>query len=276
MYHSALLVTTAVTLAACWALLFAGMAPWRLDIGAPYAVAVLAILGAHEMGHWFACRAHGIRATLPYFIPGFPLGTFGAVIRIREPISHRRALFDVAAAGPIAGFAVALPILVHGVVTGVPLPAVAPGAEAPPGMWHFGHSLLSRALVHIVHGEPGDVLVGPSYVAAWFGLLVTSMNLFPVGQLDGGHVAFSISPRLHRGLSWATILGLATWVTTYSIIHLELSGYLLWTGVLLFMRARHPPVLDSRSPIGATRTALAVGLGILFLVTFMPIPIGFG
>ena len=184
-FHAALFLMTGLTLAGCWAVLFAGTAPWRLDVGAPYAVAVLAVLGAHEMGHWAACRVHGIRATLPYFIPGFPLGTFGAVIRIREPIPDRKALFDIAAAGPIAGFMVALPILIHGVVTAVPMVPLVPGAEAPVGVWHFGHSLLSRALIEVVHGQPGDVLVGPTYVAAWFGLLVTSMNLFPVGQLDG-------------------------------------------------------------------------------------------
>lgn len=274
-FHVALFLLTGITLAGCWALLFAGSAPWRLDVGAPYAVAVLAILGAHEMGHWVACRIHGIRATLPYFIPGFPLGTFGAVIRIRAPIPDRRALFDVAAAGPIAGFAVALPILIHGIVTAVPQTPLPPGADEAVGMWHFGHSLLSRGLIQIVHGQPGDVLVGPSYVAAWFGLLVTSMNLFPVGQLDGGHVAFSISRRLHRTLSWATVLGLATWVASYSIVQLEMSGYLLWTVVLLFLRDRHPPVLDRGPSIGPIRAAVAVGLAMLFVVTFMPVPIGF-
>ena len=274
-FHALLLVLTGMTLSACWALLFAGSAYWRLDIGAPYALSVLAILGAHEMGHWAACRFHRIRATLPYFIPGFPLGTFGAVIRIRAPIPDRRALFDVAAAGPIAGFVVALPILFHGILTAVPHAPLPPGVDPPVGTWHFGHSLLSRGLIQLVHGQPGDILVGPSYVAAWFGLLVTSMNLFPVGQLDGGHVAFSLSRRLHRTLSWATVLALATWVASYSILHLELSGYLLWTVVLLFLRDRHPPVLDPRRSIGRARTIVAVGLAVLFLVTFMPVPIGF-
>lgn len=273
--HAGLLVATFVSLAVCWSLLFEQAPLWRIDLGLAYALPVLAILGAHEMGHYVACRIHGVRATLPYFLPGVPLGTFGAVIRIRQRIPDRRALFDIAAAGPIAGFVVALPLFVHGIATAHWSPP--PTVEAPPlPSIHFGSSILSVALRAWLHPLPGSLSVGPTYVAAWFGMLVTSMNLFPVGQLDGGHAAYAVSRRLHRFLAWGTILGTLTWVGASMLVRMEPSPYVLWCGILLFLRARHPPLVDPYVPLGRRRRLVAAGLLVLFVITFMPIPIRVG
>jgi membrane-associated protease RseP (regulator of RpoE activity) len=270
--HVFLFASTFLSLAVCWAFLFEGVAPWRIDVGLAYALPVLAILGAHEMGHYVACRIHGVRASLPYFLPGVPLGTFGAVIRIRERIPDRRALFDIAAAGPIAGFVVALPVFVHGIATAQWTPP--PSVDAPPlPSFHFGASLLSTALRTWLHPPSGTLSVGPTYIAAWFGMLVTSINLFPVGQLDGGHAVFAISRRLHRYLAWGTILGMSTWVAATMIVRMEPSPYLVWCVVLLFLRARHPPLLNPYVSLGRTRRWVAVLLLLLFVITFMPVPL---
>ena len=150
-----------------------------LILGLPYAVLTLMILGAHEMGHYLACRYHGIPATLPFFIPGIPpFGTFGAVIRIRGRIPDRRALFDIAVAGPIAGFALALPALLVGLATAEPVEA----SEPIPGAWYLGQPMIVSLLRPIFLGGAEHFLVNSIFVAGWVGVLVTSLNLFPVGQ----------------------------------------------------------------------------------------------
>jgi len=173
--------------------------------GAPYAFWVLVILGSHEMGHYLACRYHRIPATLPFFIPGPPpIGSFGAVIRIRGAIPNRKALFDVAAAGPIAGFVVALPVLTWGLLTAQPFVAT-PGADAgfqahigPPVALVLLQSLLPQGAIE------SNALLG----AGWVGMLVTSLNLFPVGQLDGGHAAYALGRGVHRLASRLTLVAL--------------------------------------------------------------------
>lgn len=248
---------------------FLGPDVWRL--GLPYSVPLLAILGAHEMGHYAACRRYGIRATLPFFLPGVPpVGTFGALIRIRAPIPNRRALFDVAAAGPIAGFLVALPVLVAGILTAEP--SAVPLDEA--GTLVLGPPILSSLLATWIWGD-ADLLVGPLYGAAWVGMLVTSMNLFPVGQLDGGHAAYAISRRLHRFLSWGTLGALLAFVTATAVYDRSLSGYALWLLILSFLRDRHPRLVEESVPLGRGRLAVAVGLAILFVLSFIPVPFRF-
>src|SRR5690349_2360736 len=158
--------------------------------GAKFSAALLAILFSHEMGHYLACRYYKVSATLPYFIPAPPLfltGTFGAFIKIRSAIPSRRALFDIGLAGPLAGFVVALPIAVIGVLTtGTPLP--------PGDGWMFFNDPLLFRFISKLAGIPLDANMPPNpyYMAAWIGLLVTSLNLMPVGQLDGGHGTFSL------------------------------------------------------------------------------------
>ena len=241
----------------------------------PYALSLTAILGAHELGHWFACRHYRIPASLPYFIPGIPIliGTFGAVIRIRGRIARPRALFDIAAAGPIAGFVVALPIAVAGILVAEPYDLDALGADEAISV---GQPLIFRALVAMIRGDLGGeaLAANPYSWAAWVGMLVTSLNLFPVGQLDGGHVLYAYSKRWHRVASWTCIVALASWVA-WQIAHGRPPAYLVWLGLLGWMRERHPPVDDDAPRPGLVRTLVALLLLAIALVVFMPSPLSF-
>jgi membrane-associated protease RseP (regulator of RpoE activity) len=241
---------------------------WPLVVdGLPYALWVLLILGCHEMGHYLACRWYGIPATLPFFIPGPPpLGSFGAVIRIRGAIPHRRALFDVAAAGPIAGFAVALPVLLVGIVGAEAVPP----ADASLGEGAFGPPMLLLLLRDLIPegGARANALIG----AGWVGMLVTSLNLFPVGQLDGGHAAYAVSRRLHRVLARLTLAGMLVLILGHIYWLRQFPAYLLWFGILLWMRDRHPRLVDEISPLGAGRFLVAGLLLIIFLLSFIPVP----
>jgi membrane-associated protease RseP (regulator of RpoE activity) len=185
-----------------------------LEAGLAYSVPLLMILGAHEMGHYLYCRYYGVQATLPYFIPApHMFGTFGAVIRMRPPLPGRKALFDIGIAGPIAGFLVAVPILAHGVATA----RVEAMPSAPGEYWMFADPLLLKLLYRLLRGAlaPGMSLVqNAALQAAWFGMLMTAMNLFPVGQLDGGHVVRALSRRLHGAASRLTIAAMIALVSS--------------------------------------------------------------
>ena len=280
-FHAILLLATFVTASISGSWFWEGTleigAPWRELLGAtrlaqgmPYALLLLAILGAHEMGHYLACRYYRVPATLPFFIPGPPMliGTFGAVIRIRGPIPSRRALFDIAAAGPIAGFLVALPVLVVGVAH------AREAASVPEHGASLGAPLISILFERLFHGT-AELEVASTYGAAWVGMLVTSMNLFPVGQLDGGHAIFAISPRAHAIVSWATIAAVGAWVIGQSVWLRVPSAYTLWLVILLVLRARHPRLLEEGEPLGRGRRLVAVGLAVIFILTFIGTPIAF-
>jgi membrane-associated protease RseP (regulator of RpoE activity) len=247
-------------LAGTIALLRAALRADVLRAGAPYAATVLAILGAHEMGHYLACRRYRIPATLPFFLPGVvPFGTFGAVIRVRGVVPHRRALFDVAAAGPLAGFVVALAALLAGTIV----------VEGPPAP--LGRSLLVQLLG--LGLPPGrSISFDGIGIAGWFGMLVTSLNLFPVGQLDGGHAAYALSRRLHRTLSRWTVIAMIAFVAFETLGGSGPSPYVLWTVVLVIMRDRHPRLADEGGSVGGLRLALFGILGLVFLLTFLPAP----
>jgi len=239
--------------------------------GLPYALAVLAILGAHEMGHYLACRYYRIPATPPFFIPGLPpLGTFGALIRIRGIIPDRRALFDVAVAGPLAGFVVAVPVLAWGLMRAEVF-EMSPAAQG----WYmeFGSPLIMHALGALI--DPVEPTRMNSFMAAgWLGMLVTSLNLFPVGQLDGGHAIYAVSRRLHRVLAWLTIAGLAGLIAWQALVPPRSApAYTLWFLILLWMRDRHPPVLDESVEPGPGRRLLALVLLAIFVLTFIAVPI---
>lgn len=242
--------------------------------GLLFTFTLLTILGAHELGHYFACRHYGIRATLPFFIPAPPtitlFGTFGAVIKIKEPIRSRRALFDIGIAGPLAGFAFALPAAVVGLIFATPAPPAAVSA-ASSGI-QFNDPLLF-ILVSKLLALPKWIEWNPIYWAAWGTLLVTALNLFPVGQLDGGHVIYAIAgPRTHTWISRIVALGCAA-LAVLSIVLNQPPVYLLWTFVLLFlMKVGHPPVLEEE-PLGKARVALAIFALLVFLLCFMPFPI---
>lgn len=237
--------------------------------GIIFSFTLLVILGAHEFGHYFACRYYGIRATLPFFIPAPPVGitlfgTFGAVIKIKEPIRSRRALFDIGIAGPLAGFALALPASIIGIMMAVPATETGAGEIKDP--------LLFQIIAYFA-GAPPVWDWNPVYWAAWGTLLVTALNLFPVGQLDGGHVLYAVlGQRVHKWVS--RIVCIAT--AALSITAFKLGKppvYLLWTLVLLFLlRVGHPPVIEEE-PLGKVRIILAIIALLVFILCFMPFPI---
>src|SRR3990170_4515664 len=183
--------------------------PHRLLDGLPFAATLLGILGTHEFGHYFTARAYGASVSLPYFIPAPPplflFGTLGAVIRMRSPVRDRNSLFDIAAAGPLAGLVVAIPALWLGL--GWSRVGVVPDS----GAMAFGDSLLLRAMTYLMFGripEGMDVFIHPVALAGWVGLFVTALNLFPVGQLDGGRIAYALFGVQHRRVSVGTVLAL--------------------------------------------------------------------
>lgn len=244
--------------------------PAYLAPAIPFAAALMSILLAHEMGHYLACRRYRVQATLPFFIPApfMMFGTFGAVIRIRGPIPGRRALFDIAAAGPLAGFAATVAVLLLGAGHGVPVPEELAGG----GYFEFGDSLLTHLLLGRLHGTT-HLMMDPVFFAGWFGLFLTTLNLFPVGQLDGGHVAYAVSGAVHRWLSWATILLLGGWILVTVWTTRTPSVYSLWFLVLLLMRNRHPRLMPNGGTLGRRRAWLAIALAAIFLLAFLPVPV---
>jgi len=243
--------------------------PSLLRYGTWFALPLMLILGSHEMGHYLACRRYRIRATLPHFLPAPTLiGTFGAFIRIRGPIPGRRALFDVGLYGPLAGFAVTLPVLAWG----ISLSTVEPLRLAP-GLWHvfLGEPLTVTALVHLIHGPlpAGAVLAyHPAALAGWFGLLLTAFNLFPVSQLDGGHIGFALIGRRFAALSRAVFVGILLLGFVYN-------GWLIWALVVFLMGFRHPAGLERTPRPGALRWGLALLALFVFAICFTPRPIYF-
>jgi Peptidase family M50. len=240
--------------------------PTALGPGIPFAAALMSILLAHELGHYFACRYHGIRASYPYFIPAPTLiGTFGAFILMRSAIRSRRALFDVGASGPLVGFVVAIPLLIYGVAHSHVV------AASQDGEWIFGVPLALRFVESMVFpgADPGTVLLHPVARAAWVGLLATSLNLLPAGQLDGGHILRSLNTRLHK---W---IGLAVPLVLIALGFLNRSAkvWLLWAGILLALRfLRIPPVYDER-PLDPARVVLAAASLLVLILCFMPVPL---
>jgi membrane-associated protease RseP (regulator of RpoE activity) len=240
--------------------------------GLRLAAALLSILVAHEMGHYLVARRYGVDVTLPFFIP-FPIpgvslvGTLGAFIRIRSRIPHRRALFDIGVAGPLAGFVVCLPVLWLGLREAVVRP---PDPESSGIL--LGDPLLFSLATWLVHGNvPSDhnVVIGPLGLAAWFGLLVTALNLMPIGQLDGGHVTYSLlRERAHR------VSRIGSWLCV-ALIYFGPS-WILWAILMrVFGRRRHPPTIDDEAPIGRARVWVGVLSLVVFAVCFVPDPIVF-
>jgi membrane-associated protease RseP (regulator of RpoE activity) len=249
--------------------------PSLLALGVPFSFTLMAILLAHELGHYFAGKAWGIDVSYPYFIPAPNLfGTFGAFIRIRSPITTRRALFDVGLAGPVVGFLVALPAMAYGMATS----KIAVGAEDRAALV-FGHPLLERffAWVFHPHVDVGWVLLNPVARAAWVGLFVTALNLLPVWQLDGGHVIFSLVSEWHRKISIAVSVALLLtgWLTTRGSSDPPFSLWYAWGAILLILtlRFRHPPLYDRRQPLDGARIGWTVVALVIFAACFTPWPV---
>ncbi len=251
---------------------YAATHPGLVLSGASFAASLLSILLAHEMGHYLACRHYGVSATLPFFIPAPPLflaGTLGAFIKIRSPIPSRRALFDIGLAGPLAGFVVALPLCVVGILTLQPPSSVSGGSEII-----FNDPLLFRGIARVLRVPlDSNSPINPYYMAAWIGLLVTSLNLMPIGQLDGGHGTFAVfGQRAHK------IIGRAAFITTAILAvlgwfwHGSPSGFLYAVLLGIMLKVRHPQPAEAE-PLGIKRILVAVLTLIVFALCFWPFPI---
>jgi membrane-associated protease RseP (regulator of RpoE activity) len=242
--------------------------PAALLSGLPFALTLMAILLAHELGHFFACRHHHIRASYPFFIPAPTLiGTFGAFILIRSPIRTTRALFDVGASGPLVGFVLAVPALVYGILHAKIVPGLADPAHSEV---LFGIPLILRFFAAVLHPDvnTSSLLLHPVGRAAWVGLFATSLNLLPAGQLDGGHILRSLSTRAHRSVSLLLPLIL---VTLGFFQHWP--GWYIWAGILLGLRfLRAAPIYDSTPLDPHRRFGALLALGV-FILCFMPAPI---
>jgi len=267
----------------------------NLRIGVPFAIALLAILGAHEFGHYLAARYHRTQVTLPYFLP-FPLspfGTMGAFIRLKEPPRNKRILLDIGIAGPLAGLVIAIPVLLYGLSLSQVQPIlVAPGQ----GFQIEGNSILYLILKYIVFqqwlpapsdlnglspllywvryfftGQPLpigglDVMIHPIAWAGWAGLLVTALNLIPAGQLDGGHVIYTLIGKRARYL-WPAVLAVLV------ILGFFWSGWWLWAVLILLLGRLYAEPLDQITTLDTNRQAVAVLGLILFLLVFTPVPL---
>jgi membrane-associated protease RseP (regulator of RpoE activity) len=236
-----------------------------------YSGTILAILGCHEMGHYLACRYYDVDASLPFFLPVPPpmlTGTLGAFIRIREPIPSKRMLFDIGIAGPIAGFLVAVPALFIGL-------AMSHMVRVPPDFngLELGEPLLFKVASWLLWGPTPtgySLNLHPVAFAAWFGMLATALNLFPIGQLDGGHISYAV---LGRRSTYVTLLMIVVAVGLAA----SYSSWLVWTVLMVVMLImfgpRHPRVFDEAVPLDRTRLVLAFAALAMFILCFTPAPI---
>jgi membrane-associated protease RseP (regulator of RpoE activity) len=252
--------------------------PVILSEGLSFSLPLLFILVSHEMGHYIMCRRYGVVATLPFFLPVPPLigpaGTFGAFIKIKSPLPSRKSAFDIGVAGPIAGFLAIIPVSVLGLLTMERVPAEYE-AFAYGGLY-FSDPLLTHLIGAALGVDPGAGFMNPLLAAAWLGLLVTSLNLIPSGQLDGGHAVYSVfGTRVHY---WTGRIAFGIMVI-FSVIGwflYSVPGAILFTLLLGFMmRVRHPRPLDD-SPLDSGRLVVAFLTLLVFLLSFTPFPIKMG
>jgi len=239
--------------------------PVKLYKGVPFSLTLMTILLSHELSHYFTSKKHGIKATLPYFIPAPTIiGTFGAFIKMKSPIVTRKALIDIGASGPIAGFIIS----VLATIIGLQMSEVVPIAKTR-GVLNLGDSILFSFLAKLVLGvtpADSDILLNPVAFAGWIGLFVTSINLIPVGQLDGGHIAYALLGEKQIRLSFLLILvmvslGLLLW-----------EGWFVWAVLLLILGLRHPPVIYWEIPLDYKRKFIGWLALVIFVLTFIPVP----
>ena len=239
--------------------------PW---LGLPFALSLLVILGAHELGHYFAARQYGVPVTLPYFIPMpfGPFGTLGAFISMKAPPPNRRALLTVAAAGPLSGLVLAVPILLVGLSMSPITPLITDGS-----LVMEGNSILYAILKVLTFGRflPGggqDVLLHPIAFAGWAGLLVTGLNLLPVGQLDGGHVLYALLGEKARYLTWPIIIILVG-------LGIVWNGWFLWAMLILVFGRQHATPLDDLTGLTFRQRLVGWLVVVLFILVFTPLPL---
>lgn len=247
----------------------------NLHRGIPFAAALMGILLAHELSHYVMARRYASPVSLPYFIP-MPnlLGTMGAVITQKAPMRNRKALFDIGVAGPLGGLVVAIPLL----FLGLALSTVQPPPQGVGEALQEGNSLLYLGAKYLVFGQilpqnGVDVWIHPVAFAAWAGLLVTMINLIPVGQLDGGHVSYAVLGRTAWGLGYAVIAAMLGW-GGFLLLRNDAAGgfWVLWGLINLFLNRKHPPPLDDVTPVGRGRVVVGILMLLVFILTFMPAP----
>ncbi|MBI5249345.1 MAG: site-2 protease family protein [Desulfomonile tiedjei] len=270
--HIVLFLLTAVTTTIAGATIFVNKSfdGWLLFVlrGFYFSVPLMSILLVHEMGHYLVARRRLLDVTPPYFIPAIPpLGTFGAFIKIRSAITNLRVLVEVGASGPIAGAIVAIPLL----FVGLCLSEIHPETSSNAPGFSFGSSVILELMCLIRFGEfstSATIIMHPTAVAAWFGLFVTAMNLLPIGQLDGGHVIYALfGPRGAQMVSFVVFcclipMGILLW-----------PGWLVFGILVLFLGLRHPPPLDAYTPLDRTGRIVGWTAVILFVLTFIPVPV---
>lgn len=272
--------------------------------GVMFSLSLMIILGAHEMGHYLYGRKHGVSITVPYFVPAppfvSPIGTFGAFIRIRSPIPSRRELFDIGAAGPFAGAAAAFPFLFAGLLFSEVAAADSETLAEMGSAMSLGDSVMFSLFSKMALGtvpEGHEIVLHPFAFAGWIGLFVTALNLMPAGQLDGGHLVYSVfPPRWHRRISRATVaalvamgvgtapladllprLGLsaAAWTPPPRLLFEGWVGWLFWAAVLVALGTSHAPAEREDAALDPARKALAVAALLLFACCFSPVPVSF-
>ncbi len=245
--------------------------PGRIIEGFPFAGTLMTILLCHELSHYIASRKHHTEATLPYFIPSPTLiGTFGAFIKMKSPIITRKALVDIGASGPIAGFIISL----IACIAGLSMSSVVPLSNAA-GTLSLGDSLLFSFLSKVIMGatpEHYDVLLHPVAFAGWIGLFVTSLNLLPIGQLDGGHIAYAVLGEKHRYLSMVLVSVLLFLGISAVLGNSGWEGWLMWAVLMLILGIKHPPVLHWEVPLDPKRQFIGLFSLIIFVITFIPAP----
>ena len=246
--------------------------PLLLYRGWPFSLSLMLILTAHELGHYFTSRRYGLQASLPYFIPvPHPLlGTLGAFIKMKSRFSDRKALFDVGAAGPITGFIVST----GAIIVGLKLSTLVDVQELEGGTILFGESIFFTVLSRIVLGsiqEGYDILLHPIGLAGWFGLLVTVLNLIPIGQSDGGHIAYAVFGRKQETFSKVVFAGLLP-VGIFVWLGWLIMGFLL----VAMSRFRHPAPIDDATPLDLNRKILGVVMLFMLVVCFTPVPLQLG
>jgi membrane-associated protease RseP (regulator of RpoE activity) len=239
--------------------------PARLWEGLPFSLTLMIILLSHELSHYFASRSHRTEATLPYFIPAPSIiGTFGAFIKMKSPIASRKALIDIGASGPIVGFVFS----VVASIIGLELSEVMAAPEGE-GMLGLGESLLFSFLAKAILGatpEGHEILLHPIAFAGWIGLFVTTLNLIPIGQLDGGHIAYALFGRQHRNISMALVAALGVMGVIYW------GGWIIWAVLMFILGLGHPPVLYWESPLDPKRKSMGWLALFIFVITFIPMP----
>ncbi len=248
----------------------------------PFALTFMAILLAHEMGHFLTARHHGVSQSLPFFIPAPTIfGTFGAVILMRSQPPDKRTLLKVAVMGPYAGVLLAIPAAAWGLAHSVPIGRhayFADGAQQLQGSLEFGGSILFNLLEAMFSPNGDDIILHPVATAGWVGLFITSLNLIPAAQLDGGHVAYALFGRRQVQISLAVVIGMLSFGLYSALLGDPDKGqggamWILWAILLFLIGLRHPPVQDESAPLSGWDKANGALALLLFILTFIPVPV---